>query len=788
MKVKKRSGRLESVKLDKILKRIKFIANEEKEGYYGKLNINEIEIAKKVVDGLYDGVTTKELDQLAARTSASMGTKHYDYLQLAGRIEVSRLHKETPKTFSSFCSDMHELSIINDGFNEFVQEYSDEIDAMIDPDLDYKLDYFGFKTLERSYLLKDKDGFILERPCYMWMRTAIQVSDYDLNEIHTTYKLLADGYYTHATPTLFNSGTNNPQLSSCFLIDINDDSISGIFKTVSDCAQISKHAGGIGISINKIRSIGSGIAGTNGNSNGIVPMLRVFDATARYVDQGGNKRKGSFAVYLEPWHADIFEFLDLKKNHGKEEMRARDLFYGLWIPDLFMQRVHEDGMWTLFDPKRTKEANGEGKALYEIWGEGFNEAYVCLEKIGAGTRQIKARDLWNRIIESQIETGTPYILYKDHINKKSNQKNLGTIKSSNLCCEVTEYTSPEETAVCNLASISLPKFVKDNWIDIDKLVEVSRVVCRNLNNVIDRGFYPTKEAKYSNFKNRPIGIGVQGLADVFAQLKLPFTSEKAKELNRIIFEAIYYGAVTESIDLAAKYGVYDSFEGSPTSMGQLQFDLWEDGENKHPLCFKEQWMEIKSNLPTTGMRNSLLIAPMPTASTSQILGNNEAFEPFNSNIYSRRTLGGDFVIINKHLIKDLESLDIWDEEMIDEIIHERGSVQNIERIPDDLKEVYKTVWELKMKDIIDMAADRGRFVCQSQSMNIFFSNPNISNVTSSHFYAWELGLKTGCYYLRSKPATNPVSLVSKNKVHTKQIKEDPQVCNLDDQDCEACSS
>jgi ribonucleoside-diphosphate reductase alpha chain len=746
MKVIKRDGSREEIKPEKIKARI----DRLKQNINGKtLDIDTDEIAVKVISGLFDGVNTWELDELAAEISASMTIRHPDYDKLAARLEVSSLHKITNDVFSDKMAYLYSNGNISFDFFQFVQGNKKFLDSLIDYEKDYSYDYFGFKTLKKGYLLKDKNNKIIERPQDMLLRVAAFVNSNDLKMIEKVYKSLSNKEFTHATPSLFNAGTVRPQMSSCFLLDINDDSIPGIYKTLSDCAVISQSAGGIGLSIHKIRSSGSSIKGTNGTSNGIVPMLRVFDATMRYVDQGGGKRKGSAAVYIEPWHSDIFEFLELKKNHGKEEMRARDLFYAMWIPDLFMQRVEEDGSWTLFDPK-------EAKALIELVGEDFKTEYERLESITTGNggirKRIKARDLWNKIVESQIETGTPYMLYKDAANLKSNQQNLGTIKSSNLCTEIIEYTDENETAVCNLASISLPNFCIDGVFSHEKLYDISRVVTRSLNMVIDVTYYPTKETKASNLKHRPIGIGVQGLADVFAMLKLPFTSDEAKLLNKNIFETIYKGSVDESIQLAKEQGAYESYEGSPSSFGRLQFDLWNYDRSNLYYNWEETFKELKKY----GMRNSLLLAPMPTASTSQILGNTECFEPITSNLYSRRTLSGEFIIVNKHLVNDLAEVGLWDKKMSNTIMKQKGSIQKIDIIPDSIKERYKTAYELSMKDVIDMSADRGLFICQSQSLNMFVENATVNKITSMHFYGWKKGLKTGQYYLRTKAATDAI--------------------------------
>jgi ribonucleoside-diphosphate reductase alpha subunit len=626
-----------------------------------------------------------------------------------------------------------------------IKEHAAELDAAIIYDRDFSYDYFGFKTLERSYLMK-VEGKTVERPQHMLMRVAVGIHGEDIAAAIETYNLLSEKWFTHATPTLFNAGTPKPQLSSCFLLTMKDDSIDGIYDTLKQCAKISQSAGGIGLSVHNVRAKGSYIKGTGGTSNGIVPMLRNFDMTARYVDQGGGKRKGSFAIYLEPWHADVFDFLDLKKNHGKEEMRARDLFYAMWIPDLFMQRVENNEMWSLFCPN-------EAPGLAEVWGEDFERLYEKYEKEGKFRKQIKAQDLWFEILESQIETGTPYILYKDAANKKSNQKNLGTIKSSNLCTEIIEYTSPDEVAVCNLASIALPKFVtEDGKFDHQKLYEITKVATRNLNKVIDVNYYPVIEAKNSNMRHRPIGLGVQGLADAFILLRMPFDSPEARALNADIFETIYFGAMEASMELSKVQGPYETFKGSPVSKGIFQFDMW----GVTPTSGRWNWEQLKQDVKKHGVRNSLLVAPMPTASTSQILGNNECFEPYTSNIYTRRTLSGEFIIANKHLMKDLMNLGLWSETMRQKLIAANGSVQNIPEIPQNIKDIYKTVWEISQKAIIDMSADRGAYICQSQSLNIHLTNPNFGKLTSMHFYAWKKGLKTGMYYLRTNAAADAI--------------------------------
>jgi ribonucleoside-diphosphate reductase alpha chain len=748
MLVLKRDGRRETVKFDKITARIEKLCY----GLDPKF-VNPVEVAMKVINGLYDGVSTQELDNLAAEIAATLTTKHPDFAKLAARIAVSNLHKVTSKSFSSTMKRLYTYVDPKNGQNaplisketyKVVKEHAAELDEAIIYDRDFSYDYFGFKTLERSYLMKI-DGKVIERPQHLLMRVAVGIHGEDIAAAIETYNLLSEKWFTHATPTLFNAGTPKPQLSSCFLLTMKDDSIDGIYDTLKQCAKISQSAGGIGLSIHNVRAKGSYIKGTGGTSNGIVPMLRNFDMTARYVDQGGGKRKGSFAIYLEPWHADIFDFLDLKKNHGKEEMRARDLFFAVWIPDLFMKRVENNEMWSLFCPN-------EAPGLADVWGDEFERLYEKYERENKFRKQVKAQDLWFEILESQIETGTPYILYKDAANRKSNQKNLGTIKSSNLCTEIIEYTSPEEVAVCNLASIALPKFVIDGKFDHQKLFEITKVATRNLNKVIDVNYYPVAEARNSNMKHRPIGIGVQGLADAFIMLRMPFDSEEARRLNEDIFETIYFGAMEASMELSKVLGPYQTFKGSPVSKGIFQFDMW----NVTPKSGRWNWDQLKRDVKQFGVRNSLLLAPMPTASTSQILGNNECFEPYTSNVYTRRTLSGEFIIANKHLMKDLMSLGLWSETMRQKLIATNGSVQPIAEIPQNIKDIYKTVWEISQKSIIDMSADRGAYICQSQSLNIHLTNPNFGKLTSMHFYAWKKGLKTGMYYLRSTAAADAI--------------------------------
>ena len=746
MYVVKRDGRRESVKFDKITARIKKLC-------YG-LNplVTPEKVAMKVIEGLYDGVTTSELDNLAAEVAATNTITHPDYALLASRIAVSNLHKNTKKSFSETITDLYEYvdpktnekaPLISDEVYDIIKKNADIFDSTIIYDRDFRYDFFGFKTLERSYLLK-LNGEVAERPQQMLMRVAVGIHKKDIDSAIETYNYMSEGWFTHATPTLFNSGTPKPQMSSCFLLTTKEDSIAGIYDTLKQCAQISQSAGGIGLSIHDIRASGSYIRGTNGTSNGVVPMLRVFNDTARYVDQGGGKRKGSFAIYVEPWHADIFDFLDLKKNHGKEEQRARDLFYALWIPDLFMKRVEENGDWTLMCPN-------ECPGLSEAYGKKFEKLYNKYESEGKGRKKIKAQELWFKILESQIETGTPYMLYKDAANEKSNQKNLGTIKSSNLCTEIIEYTAHDEVAVCNLASIALPKFVVDGKFDHEKLFNVTYRVTKNLDKVIDANYYPVPEARNSNMRHRPIGIGVQGLADAFILMRHAFDSPEAKQLNKEIFETIYYAALTASKDLAIENGPYETWKGSPISKGVFQFDMW-----KVKPTDRWEWDLLREEVKKHGVRNSLLLAPMPTASTAQILGNNECFEPYTSNIYTRRVLSGEFIIVNKHLLRDLVKLGIWNDRLKNKLMASNGSIQKIDEIPDNIKELYKTAWEISQKEILDMAADRGAYIDQSQSLNIFMENANFAKLTSMHFYGWKAGLKTGMYYLRTKSATDAI--------------------------------
>ncbi len=802
MNVIKRDGRQETVKFDKITARIKKLC------YGFNPIVDPAVVAMKVIEGVYDGVTTTELDNLAAEVAATMTTKHPDYALLASRIAVSNLHKNTEKSFSATMEALHSYvdpktglnaSMIADDVYQIIKDNAEILDSTIIYDRDFGYDYFGFKTLERSYLLKI-NGQLAERPQHMLMRVSVGIHKNDIEKIIETYQLMSEKWFTHATPTLFNAGTPKPQMSSCFLLTTKDDSIDGIYDTLKQCAKISQSAGGIGLSIHDIRAKGSYIRGTNGQSNGIVPMLRVFNDTARYVDQGGGKRKGSFAIYIEPWHADIHDFLDLKKNHGKEEQRARDLFYAMWIPDLFMKRVEANGDWTLMCPN-------ECPGLSDVYGEEFEKLYTKYETEGKGRKTIKAQDIWFKILESQIETGTPYMLYKDAANLKSNQQNLGTIKSSNLCTEIMEYTAPDEVAVCNLASLALPKYVIDGKFNFQKLFDVTYSATKNLNKIIDNNYYPVPEARNSNMRNRPIGLGVQGLADVFIKLRYPFESEEAKKLNAEIFETIYYAAMTASKDLAKVDGAYETYAGSPVSKGIFQYDMW----NVTPSS-RWEWDVLKEEVKKYGVRNSLLLAPMPTASTSQILGNNECFEPYTSNIYTRRTLSGEFIVVNKHLLTDLVQLGIWNEDVKTQLISANGSVQNIKEIPDNLKEIYKTSWEISQKAIIEMSADRGAFICQSQSLNIFMENANFAKLSSMHFYGWKKGLKTGMYYLRTKAAADAIKFtvdksqmskpteVNDNNGSVKTVSAEKSfatleeqrlaeiACSLDDPDtCDMCS-
>ena len=794
LQVVKRNGEKEDVRFDAIQEKLTVLS----EGLNTKW-VDPGMVTKLVIEGLYDGVTTSELDELSAETAASLASHHPDYSKLAARICVDNLHRSTKGVFSEVIADLRNYvdsesgkhaPLISQEVHDIVMANKDQLDNYMDYQRDHNYDYFGFKTLERSYLLR-LDGEVAERPQHMLMRVAIGIHHDDIEKALTTYDLMSEGWFTHATPTLFNSGTPKPQMSSCFLLTMKDDSLDGIYDTLNQCALISKSAGGIGLSIHQIRSKGSYIKGTNGYSNGLVPMLRVFNDTARYVDQGGGKRKGSIAIYLEPWHPDIFEFLDLRKNHGKEEMRARDLFYALWTPDLFMERVENNAEWSLFCPNECPD-------LHDSYGEEFNALYHKYEAEGRARKTIKARELWDAITQSQIETGTPYMLYKDACNSKSNQKNLGTIRSSNLCTEIVEYTAEDEVAVCNLASIALPKFVnmEDGTFNHEKLYEVTYHATGNLNRVIDVNYYPVKEAENSNMRHRPIGLGVQGLADTFAMLKMPFDSDEARTLNRDIFETIYYAACSASLDLAKRDGPYSSFEGSPASQGLLQPDLWGVTE----YSGRWNWDTLKNEIMQHGMRNSLLVAPMPTASTSQILGNNECFEAFTSNLYLRRVLSGEFIVLNKHLVRDLIDRDLWSLEIKDQILLNKGSIQSVAGIPDDIKALYKTTWEISQKVIIQMAADRGAYIDQSQSLNIHMIDANPAKVTSMHFFGWRLGLKTGMYYLRTKAATDAIQFTLEQKAQDETVNGlanraedvnsmDAIACSLDaPDDCLMCGS
>ena len=795
MQVVNRKGEREDVRFDAILEKLTILSDGLDSNW-----VDPTHLTKLTIEGLYDGVTTRELDQLAAETAASLASHHPDYSKLAARICVDDLHRSTKETFSEVVTDLREFvdpesgahaPLISPEVYEVIMANKETLDSYIDYDRDFNYDYFGFKTLERSYLLKI-NGAVAERPQHMLMRVAVGIHHENIGKALETYDLMSQGFFTHATPTLFNSGTPKPQMSSCFLLTMQDDSLVGIYDTLKQCALISKSAGGIGLSIHHIRSKGSYIKGTNGESNGIVPMLRVFNDTARYVDQGGGKRKGSIAIYLEPWHPDIIAFLDLRKNHGKEELRARDLFYALWTPDLFMERVEQNADWSFFCPN-------ECPGLQDAYGEDFKKLYESYEAQGLARETIPARTVWDKIVEAQIETGTPYMLYKDAANMKSNQQNLGTIRSSNLCTEIIEYTAKDEVAVCNLASIALPRFVNEETKEFDhqKLYDVTYHVTGNLNRVIDVNYYPVEEARNSNMRHRPIGLGVQGLADTFAMLGHYFESDEAKKLNKEIFETIYFAACSASMDAAKVEGPYSSFEGSPASKGILQFDLW----NMNDHSGRWDWDSLKSDIVNNGMRNSLLLAPMPTASTSQILGNNECFEAFTSNLYVRRTLSGEFIVPNKHLIKDLIELGLWSLEMKDEILRHKGSIQNIVGIPEHIKELYKTTWEIKQKNVIDMAADRGAYIDQSQSMNIHMIDANPAKVTSMHFYGWKKGLKTGMYYLRTKAAADAIQFTVEAKKSEDQTVSgladraeevtsmDAIACSLDSpDDCLMCGS
>ena len=772
MKVKKRDGSLEEMRYDKITRRIQH--------FCGDLNIEFIDptlVTLKVTQGIYDGISTVELDTLAAETAASLVTSHPDYAKLAGRLAVSNLHKTTPKKFSQCIKELHhfiepktnkESSLIDDNVAKFVQQNKEVLDGAITQERDFDFDYFGFKTLERSYLLKINNR-IVERPQYMYMRVAVGICNGDLEMALRIYDDLSLHFYTHATPTLFNAGTRRPQMSSCFLIGNKGDDIDGLFDTIKDVAKISKWAGGIGLHVHDVRAKGSYIRGTGGESDGLLPMMKTYNEVARWINQGG-KRKGSFAVYLEPWHADVFEFIDLRKNHGKEEMRARDLFLAMWTPDLFMERVEKDLDWSLFSPN---EAPGLSDVYDTPEDKTFTRLYEQYEQEGRARKTVKARKLMDAILTAQIETGTPYMLYKDPANYKSNQKNLGTIKSSNLCTEIIEYSSPEEQAVCNLASIALPKYILNNEFNHDLLYEYTYQVVKNLNNVIDLNFYPTEETKRSNMRHRPVGLGVQGLADVFCMLNLPFESDAADVLQTDIFETIYFAALSSSKDLAKENGAYETFQGSPLSEGIFQYEMW--GKTDKDTSKKWDWKSLRKEVVKYGVRNSLLVAPMPTASTAQILGNNEAFEPFTSNLFSRRTLGGEFVVVNKHLVKTLLERGIWSDEIKKKLIMENGSVQNIPEIPTEVKEVYKTVWEMSQKRILSMAANRSIYIDQSQSLNLFIANASKQKVLAAHLYGWKLGLKTGMYYLRTKSAVDPLKGLGIDMSTTKPNSETQEV-------------
>mmetsp|Transcript_3413 Transcript_3413/g.8100 ORF Transcript_3413/g.8100 Transcript_3413/m.8100 type:complete len:820 (-) Transcript_3413:94-2553(-) len=760
----KRDGTHQEVKFDNITKRIQALCDGLDSDF-----IDPVRITMKVLDGFHSGITTAQIDELAAETCAYMSQKHPDFSILAARIAVSNLHKNTSDSFAETCRALHEYrdkqgrqaSLISEEVAKFVREKAGELDEAIVYKRDYDYDYFGFKTLEKSYLLR-VHGRIVERPQHLLMRVACGIHCGNVEKAIETYDLMSRRLYTHATPTLFNSGTPCPQMSSCFLLKMKEDSIDGIYDTLRQCALISKSAGGIGVAISNTRAKGSYIRGTNGYSNGLVPMLRNFNETARYVDQGGGKRKGSFAMYLEPWHADVLDFLELRKNHGKEEQRARDLFYGLWVPDLFMRRVKDNQDWTLFCPNEAFDET-TGKGLMDVWGEEFDRLYEQLEQAGKGRKTMKAQQLWFRILEAQMETGTPYMLYKDAANSKSNQQNLGTIHSSNLCTEIIEYTSEDEVAVCNLASVALSAFAKEgNGFDFHGLYEVTKVATRNLNLVIDRNHYPIPEARKSNMRHRPIGLGVQGLADAFLILRMPFESDEARQLNEDIFETIYFAACEASCELAKCEGPYETFQGSPASKGKLQFDLW----GRKPKSGRWDWDGLKERIARHGLRNSLLVAPMPTASTAQILGNNESFEPYTQNLYVRRTLSGEFVTVNRHLLKDLINKGLWTEELRTQLIAHNGSVQRLD-LPQDMKDLYKTVWEIRQKRVLDLAADRGAYIDQSQSLNIHMMDCTTAKLSSMHFHGWQSGLKTGMYYLRTKAAADAIKFT----VDVRQVKK-----------------
>jgi len=753
MKVQKRNGDIVPVLFDKVVKRLANLCDG--------LDVQPDKVAQKVFTNMYDGIKTSEIDDLSAEVAVHMQTEHPDYEVLATRIVASNMHKMSPKCFSDSMLILHGMGIVSDQFMKCVAL---ELDASIDHTRDFEFGYFGLKTLQRSYL------FPGETPQYMYMRVAVGIHGDDIPRVKETYDLMSRKFFTHATPTLFNAGTNRPQMSSCFLVAMKDDSIEGIYDTLKECAQISKWSGGIGIHASNIRASGTPIKGTNGVADGIVPMLRVFNNTARYVNQGGGKRKGSFAIYLEPWHADVMEFLELRLNQGDEEARCRDLFTALWIPDLFMEKMERDEDWHLMCPH-------ECPGLPDVYGEEFNELYRMYVAQGRFKKVVKARAIWDAVLKSQIETGTPYMCYKDSVNRKSNQSNIGTVKSSNLCTEIMEVSGPDETAVCNLASISLPAFVKDGMFDTEELYRVTGVVTRNLNRVIDKNYYPTDPARKSNLRHRPIGIGVQGLADVFMMLGLSFDEPRARELNQNIFETIYYAALMESMLLAVQEGPYETFAGSPASKGILQFDMWNRGEGD-----RYAWDLVKEAIKQSGLRNSLLVAPMPTASTAQILGNNEAFEPYTTNLYLRRTLAGEFVVVNKHLVKDLQKIGMWTKDVKDQIIRDGGSVRNVPGIPTNLAAIYRTVWEIPQKSIIDMSADRGAYIDQSQSLNLFMENPSVAKLSSMHVYAWKKGLKTGMYYLRTRAKAKP------QQVTLAPTSDEVLVCSLaNPESCAMCS-
>jgi ribonucleoside-diphosphate reductase alpha chain len=778
MYVTKRNSNREIVSFDKILNRIKILGQE------ANVKINYTNLVMKVIDQLYDGISTTKIDELSAEQCASMASIHPDYNVLAGRIIVSNNHKNTTDSFVDAMSKLYyykdkhnkQSPLVSQELFDVITKHSQELDDLCDYDRDYLIDYFGFKTLERAYLMKI-NKITIERTQHMWLRVAIGIHGENMERIKETYRLMSQKYFTHATPTLFNAGTPHPQLSSCFLLAMENDSIEGIYNTLKDCALISKWAGGIGLHIHNVRASGSHIRGTNGSSNGIVPMLKVFNNTAKYVDQGGGKRNGSFAIYLEPWHADIENFLQMRKNHGDEELKARDLFYALWVPDLFMERVKADGKWTLMCPD-------ECPGLADVYGDEFKILYQNYEESGKGRKTMRARDLWFQVLDAQMETGTPYLCYKDASNKKSNQQNVGTIKSSNLCSEIIEFSDENETAVCNLASLALPAYVnmddpENPRFDYKKLHEVTKVVTYNLNKVIDVNYYPTEKTRRSNMRHRPIGIGVQGLADVFMLMGVAFTSDEAKSINRCIFETIYHAALESSCEIAKEDGPYETFAGSPASEGRLQYDLW--GIDEKDLLMVYQWSKLKSMICKHGLRNSLLVAPMPTASTSQILGYNECIEPITSNIYNRRTLAGEFILANKYLMNDLIKLDLWNEKIKNNIIANHGSVQHIDVIPQEIREKYRTVWEIPMRTLIDMAADRGAFICQSQSLNLWLEDPNYSTMTSMHFYSWTKGLKTGIYYLRRRGRYQAQQFTiepEKKESNNNSYEESDEICEM----------